>query len=68
MDEVHVGQQIPISTTVQKAFVDGVPGCTEHHLRLLSVTNEARRKHKSLALCVLDRPGQFLWYIVFIMT
>ena len=40
-----------LNTTVQKAFVDGVPGCTEHHLKLLSTINEAKRKHKSL--CVL---------------
>ena len=24
-----------LNTTVQKAFVDGVSGCTEHHIQLL---------------------------------
>ena len=43
-----------LNTTVQKAFVDGISGCTEHHVKLLSVIEEARRKHKSLAVCWLD--------------
>ena len=47
-----------LNTTVQKAFVDGVPGCTEHHLRLLS-TNKARRKHKSLCVCWTNLANAF---------
>ena len=48
-----------LNTRVQKAFVDGVPGCTEHHLKLLSTINEARRKHKSLCVCWLDLANAF---------
>ena len=35
-----------LNTTVQKAFVDGISGCTEHHVKLLSIIEEAWRKHK----------------------
>ena len=48
-----------LNTTVQKAFVDGVSGCTEHHIKLLSVIEEARQKHKSLAVCWLDLANAF---------
>ena len=48
-----------LNTTVQKAFVDGVPRCTQHHLKLLSTINEARRKHKSLCVCWLDLANAF---------
>ena len=48
-----------LNTAVQKAFVDGVPGCTEHHLKLLSTINDARRKHKSLCICWLDLANAF---------
>ena len=41
-----------LDTTTQKAFVDGISGCTEHHLKLLSIIKEARR---STNHCVL--PG-----------
>ena len=43
-----------LNTTVQKAFVDGISGCTEHHVKLLSIIEEAQRKHKALAVCWLD--------------
>ena len=48
-----------LNTVVQKAFVDGVPGCTEHHIKLLSMLNEARRKHRSLCVCWLDLANAF---------
>jgi hypothetical protein len=48
-----------LNTAVQKAFVDGLPGCTEHHLKLLSILNEARQKHKSLCICWLDLANTF---------
>ena len=48
-----------LNTTVQKAFMDGVPGCTEHHLKLLSMLGEARKKHKSLCVCWLDFTNAF---------
>jgi hypothetical protein len=43
-----------LDTTTQKAFVDGIPGCTEHHLRLFSLIEEARHKRKSISICWLD--------------
>ena len=48
-----------LNTSVQKAFIDGVPGCTEHHLKLLSMLKEARRKHRSLCVCWLDLANAF---------
>ena len=48
-----------LNTSVQKAFVDGIPGCTEHHVKLLSILNEAHRKHKSLCVCWLDLSNVF---------
>ena len=43
-----------LNTSIQKAFVDGVPGCTKHHVKLLAAIDEARKKHKSLTVCWLD--------------
>ena len=43
-----------LNTTVQKAFVNGISGCTEHHVKLLSIIEETHRKHKALAVCWLD--------------
>ena len=48
-----------LNTAVQKAFVNGVPGCTEHHHKLLSTINDARRKHKSHCVCWLDLANAF---------
>ena len=48
-----------LNTSVQKAFIDGVPGCTEHHLKLLSIIREAQKKHKSLSVCWLDLANAF---------
>ena len=48
-----------LNTAVQKAFVDGIPGCTEHHLKRLSILNEVRQKHKSLCICRLDLANAF---------
>ena len=42
-----------LNTSVQKTFVDGVSRCTGHHFKLLSI-DEARQKHKALAVCWLD--------------
>ena len=30
-----------------------IPGCTEHHLKLSSILEEARKKHKSVSVCWL---------------
>ena len=43
-----------LNTRTQKAFVDGIAGCTEHHFKLLSIIDVTRKKHKSLAICWLD--------------
>ena len=48
-----------LNTAVQKAFVEGVPGCTEHHLKLLSILGEDYKKHKSLCICWLDLANAF---------
>ena len=48
-----------LDTSTQKAFVDGISGCTEHHLKLLSIIDEARRKHKSLTVAWLDLANAF---------
>ena len=34
--------------------MNGIPGCSEHQLKLASVIQEARSKHRSLAICWLD--------------
>ena len=33
-----------LNTATQKAFIDGVIGCSEHHLKLLAILHEAQRK------------------------
>ena len=43
-----------ISRDIQKAFMTATPGCTEHHCKLAAVLSEARKNHKSLAVCWLD--------------
>ena len=43
-----------LNTTMQKAFVVEMSGCTEHQIKLFSIIEEARKKHKSLAVCWLD--------------
>ena len=48
-----------LGTSTQKAFVDGISGCTEHHLKLLSMIREARQKHKSLCIAWLDLANAF---------
>ena len=39
---------------IQKAFMPRTPGCIEHHLKLSTVIQNARKKHRSLAVCWLD--------------
>ena len=41
-------------TSIQKAFMPSIPGCTEHQLKLCSVLSETQSKHKALAVCWLD--------------
>lgn len=44
---------------VQKAFANNVPGCVEHHQKLLSVFADANAKYQSFTL--LARPSKCLW-------
>ena len=39
---------------IQKAFINGIPGCFKHQAKLATAIQEARRKHKSLTVCWLD--------------
>ena len=48
-----------LNTAIQKAFINGVPGCSEHHLKLLSILEEVTRRHKSLCICWLDLANAF---------
>ena len=43
-----------MDTNIQKAFINGVPGCAEHQCKLASIIKEATGKHRSLAVCWLD--------------
>ena len=43
-----------MDTVIQKAFVNSIPGCAEHHCKLASVIKEATEKHRSLSVCWLD--------------
>ena len=43
-----------LDTTVQKAFLPGIPGCLEQYEKLMAIINEAHRKHRSLTVCWLD--------------
>ena len=43
-----------LDSTLQKAFMPTVPGCTEHHQKLSSILAEAHSNHKSVAICWLD--------------
>ena len=43
-----------MDTTVQKAFINGIPGCTEHYCKLAEVIKDALEKHWSLTVCWLD--------------
>ena len=48
-----------LNTATQKAFVDGVPGCSEHHLKLLSILREAQTRRKSVCVSWLDLANAF---------
>ena len=43
-----------MDTNIQKAFINGVPGCAEHQCKLASIIKEASEKHRALAVCWLD--------------
>ena len=43
-----------LNCSIQKAFMSATPGCVEHHCKLAAILAEARKMHKSLAVCWLD--------------
>ena len=48
-----------LDTTTQKAFVEGVPGCTEHQFKLWQAIQDARRSQKNITICWLDLANAF---------
>ena len=40
--------------SIQKAFMPATSGCTEHHLKLTTIMNDAKKKKRSLGICWLD--------------
>ena len=48
-----------LNTATQKAFVDGVPGCSEPHLKMLSIIQEAQRRRKSLCVFWINLANVF---------
>ena len=48
-----------LNTATQKAFVDTVPGYSEHHLKLLPILREAQRSQKSVCVGWLDLANAF---------
>ena len=43
-----------LDTSVQKAFLPGIPGCFEQYQKLFAAVIEAHKKHRSLTVCWLD--------------
>ena len=43
-----------MDTNIQKAFVNGIPGCAEHQLKLATALQDACKKHRSLTICFVD--------------
>ena len=43
-----------LDTSVQKAFLPGVPGCLEQYTKLSAAISEAYKNHRSLTVCWLD--------------
>ena len=48
-----------LNTATQKASVDSVPECSEHHLKLLTILREAQRSQKSVCVGWLDLANAF---------
>ena len=40
-----------LDTSIQKAFLPGLPGCLEQYQKLSSAITEAHKKHRSLTVC-----------------
>ena len=43
-----------LDTTLQKAFLPGVPGCLEHYQKLQTIITDAHKAHRSMSVCWLD--------------
>ena len=43
-----------LDKSIQKTFMPATPGCSEHHLKLSTILNDAKRRHHSLAVCWID--------------
>ena len=43
-----------LDKSIQKAFMPSTPGYSEHHMKLTTILNDAKRKHRSLAVCWVD--------------
>ena len=43
-----------LDTSVQKAFLPGIPGCLEQYQKLMIIIGDAHHKHRSLTVCWLD--------------
>ena len=43
-----------LESSVQKAFLHGIPGCFEQYQKLLLMIADAHKKHESLTVCWLD--------------
>ena len=52
--DIHLVENKFLDRSIQKAFMSATPGCVEHHCRLGEILAEARKQHKSLAVCWLD--------------
>ena len=48
-----------LNTAIQKVLVDDVPGCSEHHLKLLPILQEAQRRRKPVCVGWLDLANAF---------
>ena len=43
-----------LDLSIQKAFVDTLPGCIEHHCKLSGALNEAKNQQKNICICWID--------------
>ena len=48
-----------IDSATQKAFMEGVPGCTEHQYKLWQAILDARRSQRNITVCWLDLANAF---------
>ena len=56
---LYVAENGYLNTTVQKAFINSVPGCLEHQVKLSCALQEARLQQKTITVCWLDLANTF---------